>query len=778
MHDEIHLGRHAADYAVDGLAVFPVVWLNEDGSCGCGKIQCSSPGKHPLTKNGLHDASTDEDQVSTWWKRWPLANIGIATGEPSGRIVLDIDADKGGLVTWDELQADAGQVEASTVVTGGGGLHLWFEYTGQIGNRAGMRQGIDFRGDGGYVVAPPSRHMSGRRYDWRIPWSPAEDEAYADRVMPVWLEAIVREKIEGPREVPAFSAEVNEWDGSTPPEVEAVVDSDDRARKLFRRDKRLKLEGGDASSCDFALACRLYEQGVIDPQTLAFGIMASRQRDAEAWRQASQRKGRTYYADTATAAIAKVEQARAALDRKRIETHKAWQTNYHWNEIGDADRFLEMHGPDLVYQAIDKRWYVWDGGVFAGDDVRRGGHMGIDLRIREFLAEYENIVAFQKYAEAKDQASKYALSVGTSGRLESIKKLCRASRARAEDQLDFEATLINAPNGVVDLETGKLMPHDRSHLMTRMLGAPYLAGYRSKRWETFLEQSIPDPEMREFFGLCVGYSLLGTQHEQRFFFVYGPGATGKSTAIKAIQSALGTYHRAADFSTFLAQSNKNPSGPSSDLARLSRVRMVSAVEVGHGQSLNDGLIKQLSGGDRVTSRKLYGDEQEWEPVMSLWLVANDRPKGRVDDDALWRRLVPFKFDQVVTAGASDARLTEKLTQPQERIGILAWAVDYARRYLEQGHLTLPAQCVEWVESYKRHSNPTQEFLDDCVEEDPLVRILRSELWKAYKTWCSDNEERGVTKRTFNDIVAKFDYVEPVCSGGYNYWKGIDLKTGR
>jgi hypothetical protein len=170
LHRRTLLG-HALDYAKHRWLVLPLHAIRE-GECTCGNAVCSSPGKHPRTLHGLKDASTDQDVLRDWWRRWPDANIGIATGSESGLLVIDVDAKSSGLVSFSALLekegVDDAQIATVTAETGGGGFHLLFcGPEGQVPNSAGkLAKGVDVRGDGGYIVAAPSTHASGKRYAW------------------------------------------------------------------------------------------------------------------------------------------------------------------------------------------------------------------------------------------------------------------------------------------------------------------------------------------------------------------------------------------------------------------------------------------------------------------------------------------------------------------------------------------------------------------------------------------------------------------------------------
>ncbi len=170
----------ALRYAAHGWPVVPLASPAGQGcSCPAGP-DCSSIGKHPRTRDGLYSATVDPGQVARWWRRWPDANIGVVTGRASGIVVLDIDLPNGP-TSLAQLQSDHDMLPATlTQRTGSGGWQLVFTRPdGGMRNRAGMEPGIDVRGDGGYIVVPPSMHACGDRYRWTNRTPPAP--------LPTWL---------------------------------------------------------------------------------------------------------------------------------------------------------------------------------------------------------------------------------------------------------------------------------------------------------------------------------------------------------------------------------------------------------------------------------------------------------------------------------------------------------------------------------------------------------------------------------------------------------------
>src|SRR3990167_1030790 len=152
---------YALEYIARGWHVLPLHTPTANG-CSCNQRCGKNVGKHPRTKNGLDDATLDKDQVTSWWTMWPQANIGIATG-PSGLVVLDVDPKANGTASLDSLEAVHGLMGTLSVRTGGGGTHHYFTALEDrpLNNSAGiLGPGLDIRAQGGYVVAPPSLHVS------------------------------------------------------------------------------------------------------------------------------------------------------------------------------------------------------------------------------------------------------------------------------------------------------------------------------------------------------------------------------------------------------------------------------------------------------------------------------------------------------------------------------------------------------------------------------------------------------------------------------------------
>jgi len=156
-----------------GWNVFPVYEAQPGGKCSCRRLKCEEPGKHPRTRRGFKDATMDAAQLREWWTRDPSANVAIRTGAPSGIVVVDIDPRNRGHVNLAALEAEHGVLPPTVqCLTGGAGLHYYFRHLGFKVTKKSLVPGVDIKGDGGYVIAPPSNHTSGGTYRWHPDFHP------------------------------------------------------------------------------------------------------------------------------------------------------------------------------------------------------------------------------------------------------------------------------------------------------------------------------------------------------------------------------------------------------------------------------------------------------------------------------------------------------------------------------------------------------------------------------------------------------------------------------
>jgi putative DNA primase/helicase len=170
--------------------VLPLHSVSDEGGCTCRQgAACNSVGKHPRAAKGVSGATTDAAQITAWWQQYPRANIGLAMGAGSDIVCLDVDPRHGGDASLADLTEQYGDLpETAAVTTGGGGFHLFFKHpqTQFKNSSSKLAAGLDIKTDGGYVVAAPSSHASGKNYVWQSDALPTD--------LPAWLLGLLSER--------------------------------------------------------------------------------------------------------------------------------------------------------------------------------------------------------------------------------------------------------------------------------------------------------------------------------------------------------------------------------------------------------------------------------------------------------------------------------------------------------------------------------------------------------------------------------------------------------
>jgi len=341
--------------------------------------------------------------------------------------------------------------------------------------------------------------------------------------------------------------------------------------------------------------------------------------------------------------------------------------------------------------------------------------------------------------------------------------------------LDSDPWLLNTPSGTVDLRTGEAYPHKRSDLITRITNVPYDPHSICPLWDVFMRRATGgDESLSEYLRRAVGYSLAGDLTEQVFFFVFGPPATSKSKFLDVIEWILGTYATHTSFSVFLDGIGDKPTH---EVARLDGSRFVSASETKSGRRWDEGLINSITGDYRISARHLYQEAYEFEPTMSLWLSANDRPRTQDGEGGIWRRLKLIPFSRVVPPQERDGNLFEKLKG--EGPGILNWAIRGCLAWQslrKQGVMGLgePSAVTEHTSHYRQEMDTVEDFVADCCMAIRDASIAAAALYQAYANWADGADRSPVGKRAFSLRLESLGYRKGYV-GRDRGWHGIGLR---
>jgi len=687
----------ALRYADNGWRVFPLV----------------ANGKEPATEHGFKNASTDEGRIRDWFGNGRRYNLAIATG--NGLLVPDVDVKKvDGFATLARLEAELGEIrDTRTAATPTGGAHLYLSVEQEL--RCSVEHlgpGIDVRGDGGYVVAPPSV-INGTPYTW-------EDDGPVRPLPEPWVQRI--------RE--AHSAgDFHALDGEPVP----IGQQED---VLNRR------------------ACSLRRGGVSREGAVA-GLWA----DVQTWEQDPARRPWTL-ADVE----AKVDRAWRDIEPKTSVADTGHRPGC--TDVGNAFRFARHCRGHVRHCDPWGQWLSWDRRRWQRDNTRRIWRLARST-VRGIYAE----AALETDSDRRGRLAKWAISSESRSLLTNMIELASSEPGIpvVPAELDVDPWLLNCRNGTVDLRTGELRAHDRADLITKLAPVEYDPDASCPTWDAFLARIMGDEtELIDYLQRVVGLALVGQVVEHVLFFLYGLGANGKSTFLSALLAALGDYAKQAPPELLMySQHDRHPT----ERADLFGVRLVASTEVEAGKRLAEVLVKQLTGGDRVKARYMHHDFFEFDPSHTILLAANHKPVIHGGDYAIWRRIRLVPFTVTIPAEEQDPHLGAKLAR--EAQGILAWAVRGCLDWQLAG-LRDPGVVTRATDAYRDEMDVLGAFLDAHCVVQKAAEVTADALYQRYRSWAETAGERPVSKKALGMRLEERGFHGGKTAGDARCWRGIGL----
>lgn len=435
---------------------------------------------------------------------------------------------------------------------------------------------------------------------------------------------------------------------------------------------------------------------------------------------------------------------------------------YDMTDTGNAHRMIDRFGTIIRYSYNRKKWLFWDGKCWRIDDV------GEIKKLADLICEDVKRDALMEQDEkTQSDMLKWASRTASSKNKESMVKEAQHLEdiPVSPDALDSYPDFLNCQNGIINLRNGELLPHDSSFLMSKIAYSEYdTTGKKPERWLAFMDEvTAGDKGLQDYIQKCVGYSLTGSTREQCAYFLYGMGNNGKSTFLDTINDLLGGYAANAQPETIMMR-KFGDGGALSDIARLKSARFVTAEEPTEGVRLNEGLLKQLTGGSKVTCRFLYGDEFEYLPEFKIWVATNHKPVIRGTDLGIWRRIKLIPFEVTIPPEKVDKNLKYKLREefPQ----ILRWAVEGCLKWQREG-LEEPAKVQVAVKDYKQEMDVLASFMEQCIviDYDCKETVGASDLFRVYSRWAKENNEFEMSSNKFGrEITKKMPEKQKTASG--------------
>jgi putative DNA primase/helicase len=424
--------------------------------------------------------------------------------------------------------------------------------------------------------------------------------------------------------------------------------------------------------------------------------------------------------------------------RRYLDLVPAVVETFRCTDVGNAQRLVARHGADMRYVVEAKQFIIWRNGRWEWDDdgeaMRRAkdAARSIDDEVR--AAPDERRPALRAWATKSEGHD----------RLRSMIALAQSEHGVPihVSELDRDPFLLGVRNGVVNLRSGGLRVPRREDLITKLAPVEYHPDATCPTFDCFLERILPSASVRAFVQRLAGYMLTGDISEQCFVTAYGTGANGKSTFVEAMHAMLGDYAMKTEMATLL---HKDQDNVRNDLARLRGARLVSSVEIARSRRLNEQLIKELTGGDRITARFLFKEFFEFTPEFKLFIAVNHKPEVHGTDEAIWRRVMLVPFEQYIPPDERDKQLLHKLRT--EMPGVLNWALAGCMEW-QRGGLQPPEEVIAATQEYREEQDLLSNFLVSWTVIDAKAKASAGELHRAYVLWCRDNGEQAVKQKTF------------------------------
>lgn len=704
----------ALDHAARGWPVFP----------------CNPETKRPLTKHGFMDASTDPKVIAAWWAKWPRAMIAVPTGEAIGAWVLDVD---------DPAAFEAGcDIALPKTRRGntGKGYHLYFQWDPShpiINAQKTVKgwgipglPGADVRGQGGYVIVPPSIHPTGKPYAWASDQEPSE--------APDELVHIIRN-----RRSQSEAIMVDQG-----PEVK-VIAADRPSSRLAEQDTdtayglaALKRE------CELVAVARAGEQeGTLNGAALKIGALvgggelslrtATSGLIAAGLSMMSFDAANPWTAEMVSAKVARGLQAGQRNPRSApptVATTKrlvAANDDVEMSEDAIALAFTAQHGGSMLFDHHAGRWFRWDGIRWEMDETG---------------------IAFDFARQLARELGEGSRSMGRAATASGVEIMARRDRGHAVTSKvwDTDPYLLGTPGGTIDLRTGILSEPDKDLRITKLTGAAPAHG-EATLWLRFLRDSLGnDEEMITFLQLWCGYCLTGLTSAHALLFIYGPGGNGKSVFLNTVTSIMGDYAVTAAMETFAESRGDRHS---TELAMLRGARLVTASETEEGRAWAEARIKALTGGDAITARFMRQDNFTFRPNFKLTIAGNHAPALRNVDEAMRRRfnIAPF----VIKPANPDRQLEEKLQNEWPQI--LAWMIAGARQFIATG-LTRPSAIVAATDEYFSEQDVFGRWLAERCNLRSGAFEAASKLYADWEAYAKANGEVAGTAKSFGAAMRK------------------------
>lgn len=426
-------------------------------------------------------------------------------------------------------------------------------------------------------------------------------------------------------------------------------------------------------------------------------------------------------------------------------------------DMGNAERMANRYGSSIRFCRPWKKWLVWDGQRWIQDDLGRVNVMA-KTTIRKIYEEAAG--AFD--TSDREKLAKWAIKCEASARIGGLLQLVW-SEPRVPiipAALDPDPWLFNCPNGTVELKTGTMRRHDRSDLITRMSPVEFDPIATCPLWEETIERVFAaNVELIGFVRRLFGLALTGDVSEQILPIFFGEGGNGKSTILNTLLDIMGSdYAIVAPPGLLFAKHNE---GHPTDKASLFGMRLVVDLESAEDARLNEALVKQLTGSDRISARRMREDFWTFLPTHKLILCTNNQPAVSETKSAIWRRLklVPFAVEIPEAEQRTDLPKRLKAEYP----GILAWAVRGCVEWVNHG-LQTPKVIQDATAEYRAEEDALATFLNQECKRLEGARVKASTLYQRFVDQADRRGPNRMSRQAFGRAMKKKGFTKTLSNG--------------